>query len=151
MWWASSSGALGDVGRDLAHHAGVVDEDVERPGLGVGSLAAVDVGVGDVELLGLQREAASVGQLLRGAFRGGGIAGGDDHVMAELRELPRHLPPDAPSRAADEGYGSARRPRTRSAAMNFIEDVLERFPSREPALVDDLARRASGVSGGSGS
>ena len=61
--------------------------------------------VGDVELLGLQREAPALGQLLSGALGCGGVARGEDHVMSGLRQLPCHLASDASIRAADQGHG----------------------------------------------
>ena len=83
------------VRRDFPHHPGVVDQDVEAPGLGVEPLAEpLDaLRVGDVELLGLQREAPALGELLSGALGGGGVARGDDHVMSE--PPPAAAPPRA--------------------------------------------------------
>ena len=97
---------LRDVGRHLARHAGVVDQRVEAAGLGFHPLAKpLDAArVGDVELLRLERQPPAVRELLRGPLGGGRVARGDDHVMPQLRELPRDLAPDAPIRAADERH-----------------------------------------------
>ena len=49
------------------------------------------------------------------------------------------------------GFGPIEFPGQTTAAMNFIEDVLERFPSARPALVDDHGRRRARASGASAS
>jgi len=81
--------------------------------------------------------------------------------MAELGELARHLAADAPVGAAHERHGSlALHDPPDYAAVNFVEDVLERFPASKPALVTiapdgergvwhfgELIARSAGLSG----
>ena len=103
--WASSSGASAALVAVSPATPALLTSASSRPGSdSIRSRSRSTLSrIGDVELLGLERQPPAVGDLLGRPLGGGGIARGEDHVVPELRQLPRDLAPDPPIGPADQG------------------------------------------------